>query len=109
MFEAVTWKVYLAVGLATGFIFFILGRLGGKAMTDVILQFESNAVNAGMSKGFSSLFVEPIRIALEGNPIICAILGAVWPITLLWLGLFLIVVLYGIIVPGLRTAGTTIS
>jgi hypothetical protein len=109
MLDWVTWKAYVGIAIATALIFFLAGRLAGPNITNIILQFESNAVNAGMSRGFSSLFVEPIRISLEGNPIVCIVLGLVWPITLLWLGLFLIVVLYGIIVPGLQTAGTTIS
>jgi hypothetical protein len=108
MFHWITWKSYLAIGICTALAFFIGGQLAGASLIDLIRRFEANAIGAGMSQGLTSLFTEPLRIALEGNPIVCAVAGAVWPLTLLWLLLFLLIVVYGIIVPGLSTAGSTI-
>lgn len=103
------WKSYLAIGITTGLLFFLAGRFAGPQVTAIVKQFESAANGAGMSSGLTSLFTEPIRIALEGNPFVCIIVGVIWPITFIVLLLFLLVVVYGIVVPGMQQAGTTIS
>lgn len=109
MLDWVTWKLYLVIGLVTGGLFFLGGRFAGPQLTDLVQQFEDNAIGAGMSQGLTSLFAEPIRIALEGNVFVSIIVGMVWPLTYFVLLMYVLVVVYGIVVPGVQQAGGTIS
>jgi hypothetical protein len=109
MFHWLTWKLYVAIGIATAIGFFVIGRAAGGPLYGIIVNFENNAIRGGMSRGLTSLITEPIRIALEGNPIVCAVIGAIWPVALFWLLLLLFLLVASVLGPGLNQATGTID
>jgi hypothetical protein len=101
-------RQYLVVALGTGLIFYILGLLGGPGLRGFILQFEVAAVRGGVSQGLTDLITEPMIQALSGNLLAAVIAGLLWPVTLLWVGLLFVLIIYAILGPGLNTAGNAL-
>ncbi|MCS6836864.1 MAG: hypothetical protein NZ750_12720 [Anaerolineae bacterium] len=100
-------RQYLVVALVTGSIFYVLGLLGGPGLRSFILQFEAAAVRGGVSQGLVDLITEPMIQALSGSILASAIAGLLWPVTLLWVVLLFVLIVFAILGPGLNTAADT--
>lgn len=109
MFAWINARNYIVIAICVALGFYVFGLLAGQNLTQLFLNFKVQAEAAGMSPTLTQLIFEPVRIALEANIIACIIVGAVWPLALLWLILMFLMFIYAVLVPGLGTAAGTID
>ena len=83
-------KVYIQIAVVTGIIVFLMAQFAGPQLITFLQQLRGRADPSAYT--IASLIVEPIIFVL-GNAVIGALICAVlWPLTLIFLGLLLLLI-----------------
>jgi hypothetical protein len=110
IFGAMKWYVYLLISAGVFAFFLIFGLIAGEGVISIISDMRNAAVGAGgLPAGIADLIVQPIVFALQGDIINAAIVGLLWPLTMVWLLLIVILLFFAYIIPGAGTARGTLS
>lgn len=111
MFGYMSFRTYLVVAFFVAIVLFALGNLGGAglALSNVVLNFKLGAEASGLSAGITDLLYEPFRLALSGNIFVCAVVGFLWPLAVVWIILIFLMMILSVLGPGIGAAAGTIG
>lgn len=107
MFGWLNWKTYLMIAVAVALALIAIGLIGGTGGATFITTIRQQAYSAGMVPWLADMIAIPLETALSGDILAAVIAGALWPVTLVWLILFFILMAYSILVPGAGAVGAT--
>ncbi|GAB1421948.1 hypothetical protein MASR2M15_21500 [Anaerolineales bacterium] len=103
MLAWLTMKNYVLIAIVTGVIIFFIAHFFGDTIANFMNDIRNQAVSAGVDYNLASIVVEPVLL-LKTQPLIGAlIIGAAWPLLLVWFLLIILLIILTFVVGGGNT------
>lgn len=112
MFSWMTWRTYIVIAIIVAILLFLAGSVDSvsNGLVGLVADFRNRAVGSGaFSAGLGDLILNLWRLAFDGNIFVCLIIGALWPLALLWIILIFIMAVIGLIIPNVQSGRCVID
>ncbi|MCB9458424.1 MAG: hypothetical protein H6670_02155 [Anaerolineaceae bacterium] len=110
IFGTMKWYVYLMIAAIVAALTLIFGLAAGDQVIQIITEMRNIAMaSGGLPQPVADLIAQPIIFAFQGEIINSLLVGIFWPLALVWLILFVILLFFAYIVPGAGIAGDQIG
>jgi len=110
IFGTMKWYVYLLIAAIVAALTLLFGIVAGQQVIELVTQMRGEAVAlGGLPVPVADLITQPIIFAFQGDIVNSLIVGIFWPLALVWLLLFVVLLFFAYIIPGAGIAGDQIG
>ena len=110
IFGTMKWYVYLLIAAIVAALTLIFGIAAGQQVIELVTQMRGEAIAlGGLSPAVADLIAQPIIFAFQGEIVNSLLIGLFWPLALVWLLMFVVLLFFAYIVPGAGIAGDQIG